>query len=220
MSSRREGVRVRYLRGVNLLIVDDHPLIRQGLRMLLQTIDGQLTVEEAGDLGSALEAAKRRQFDLIVLDLRMPGVHGLGALEALRAGLPEVPVVVVSGEHDAALVRETIERGAMGFIPKSLTPEGLADAFKQVLARKTYLPESLLAACPQRAADSLPQLTGRQLEVLRRVVQGKTNKSVARDLGLSPETVKTHLAAAMRALNAANRTELVYIAAQRGLTLG
>ena len=205
---------------VNLLIVDDHPLFRQGLRMLLQTIDAALIVDETGDIGAALQKASAGTFQLILLDLRMPGTEGLAALGMLRNALPDVPVVVISGEYDSAMVREAIDRGAMGFIPKSLTPDRLVDALRQVLGLRVYLPDDALLVSTYRRSDCLPELTARQTEVLRLVVQGKSNKRVARDIGVSSETVKSHLAAAMRALNAANRTELVYIAARRGLDLG
>lgn len=187
--------------------------------MLLQTLDSGVIVEEAGEFGQALEKAKSGAWDLILLDLMMPGIHGLVALEALRTGLPEVPLVVISGENHPTLVRKAIERGAMGFIPKSLTPERLIEALRQVLDHKIYLPEDAFLSPSDHPGDSLPELTVRQMEVLRRVVQGKSNKLVARDLGVSSETVKSHLAAAMRALNVNNRTELVYIAARRGLRL-
>lgn len=204
---------------MKLLIVDDHPLFRQGLRMLLQTMDAALDVDEAGDIDQALEKAGSGSCELVLLDLRLPGTQGLAALEALRAGLPEVPLVVISGESDPTLVRRAIDRGAMGFIPKSMPPERLVEALRQVLEQKIYLPEDAFLMPPVQTGESLPELTARQMEVLRRVVQGKSNKSVARDLGVSSETVKSHLAAAMRALNASNRTELVYIAARRGLQL-
>ena len=205
---------------MNLLIVDDHPLFRQGLRMLLQTIDAALSVEETGDIDAALQKARAAAFQLILLDLRMPGTEGLAALEKLRDALPDVPVVVISGEYDSNMVREAIDRGAMGFIPKSLTPDRLVDALRHVLGLKVYLPDDAFLVASGGRRDCLPELTARQTEVLRLVVQGKSNKLVARDMGVSAETVKSHLAAAMRALNAANRTELVYIAARRGLDLG
>lgn len=187
--------------------------------MLIETIRADLRVEEAGSIEAARAAAERGGIHLVLLDLKLPGTTGLGALEALRAELPEVPVVVISGEHDANLVRTAVERGAMGFIPKSLTPDRLVEALRQVLDCKVYLPDDPVSAPPPFEIDRLPELTERQMEVLRCVVQGKSNKRVARDLGVSSETVKTHLAAAMRSLRASNRTELVYIAARRGLRL-
>jgi len=204
---------------LKLLIVDDHPLFRQGLRMLLRAIDDSMGVDEAGDLEQALREGSSGDYDLVLLDLNMPGTRGLTALEALRSGLAATPLVVVSGEHSRGTVRAAIEGGAIGFIPKSLSPERMVEALRCVLDHRVFLPEEALAGGAARPVNLLPELTDRQVEVLRSVVQGKSNKSVARDLGVSSETIKSHLAAAMRALGAHNRTELVYIAAQRGLRL-
>ena len=205
---------------MKLLIVDDHPLFRHGLRMLLETIRDDLLIDEVGEIDAALAASKAGAFELILLDLRMPGTGGLAALEALRAELPDVPVVVISGEYDANAVRSAIDRGAMGFIPKSLTPTRMVNALRQALELHVYLPDDTTLALAMPSRDQLPELTPRQIQVLRLVVQGKSNKHVARDMGVSSETVKSHLAAAMRALNANNRTELVYAAARRGFSFG
>lgn len=205
---------------MNLLVVDDHPIFRQGLRMLLRTISGELQVDEAGDTTQALEIARARPCDIVLLDLKLPGINGMAALETFRDLLPGIPVVVVSGESEPGAVREAIERGAVGFIPKSLPPERFVEALTQVLDRKIYLPAEALRPPRGAASGSVPELTARQMDVVRRVVLGRSNKEIARDLGLSAETVKSHLTRAMRALDASNRTELVYIAARRGLRLG
>jgi DNA-binding NarL/FixJ family response regulator len=205
---------------LNLLIIDDHPLFREGLKFLLRSLDAELTIDEAGDCERALGFAGKRAYDLVLLDLKMPGINGLDGLEAVRKDFPFVPMVVVSGEHTPRLVREAIDRGAMGFIPKSSTPDQLVHALSQVLGNKVYLPDDALAKAGVYPDRDLPELTPRQLEVLRSVIQGKPNKAVARELGVSADTVKSHLAAVMRALDAHNRTELVYIAAKRGLRLG
>jgi DNA-binding NarL/FixJ family response regulator len=204
---------------VNLLIIDDHPLFREGLKFLLRSLDPELRIDEAGDCGGALGLAGKRAYDLVLIDLKMPGTGGLDAVEAVRRAFPFVPLVVVSGEHTPKLVREAIDRGAMGFIPKSSTPEQLVHALTQVLGNRVYLPDDALGAADAGAGGALPELTPRQMEVLRCVIQGKPNKAVARELGVSPDTVKSHLAAVMRALDAHNRTELVYVAARRGLLL-
>jgi DNA-binding NarL/FixJ family response regulator len=202
---------------LRLLIVDDHPLFRQGLRMLLMALNRDLVVDEAGDLSQAL--GKSDACDMIFLDLKMPGIHGLEALEVFKTRFPERAVVVVSGDHSPALVRETIARGAMGLIPKSLSPEQLVESLERVLDHKVYIPLDVLPEDEDGVDDVFADLTSRQMDVLRYVVQGKSNKVVARDLGVSAETVKSHLTAVMRSLGASNRTELVYIAARRGLRL-
>jgi two-component system nitrate/nitrite response regulator NarL len=216
---------------VNILLVDDHALFRSGLKFLLQQLDTGLVLDEAGNCAQALERAAARSYDLVLLDLNMPGVSHLDALAALRDAVPDAPVVVLSGEADPNVVRAAIERGAMGFIPKSATPEVLIEALRLVLAHGVYLPLEVLtmsapAARPASAAPSggdsaaaQPGLTPRQLEVLRYVIQGKPNKVIARELNLSEGTVKTHLSSVLRAFGAHNRTEAVYAAAKQGLRL-
>jgi DNA-binding NarL/FixJ family response regulator len=164
----------------------------------------------------------------VLVDLKMPGVGGLDALTVVRAAFPATPVVVVSGEDDPAVVRAAIECGAMGFIPKSSTPEVMIQALKLVLAHGIYLPPRVLAAsqlpdpAPSASASNDAGLTGlsmRQMDVLRCVIQGKPNKVIARELDVAEGTVKAHLSSVLRALGARNRTEAVYAAAKLGLRL-
>jgi DNA-binding NarL/FixJ family response regulator len=207
---------------MNVLLVDDHALFREGLKFLLGSLDAALRVDEAGDCAKALEHAAARSYDLVLLDLKMPGTAGLDALQALRDAIPAAPLVVLSGEDNPAVVRAAIERGAMGFIPKSSTPEVLIQALRLVLARGVYLPPAVLdaAADPQPADEpgaALAGLTPRQVDVLRCVIQGKANKVIARELDISEGTVKAHLSSVLRAFGAHNRTEAVYAAAKLGL---
>lgn len=216
---------------MNILLVDDHALFRGGLKFLLQQLDTGLVLDEAGNCAQALERAAAGRYDLILLDLNMPGLNRLDALEALRDAAPDAPVVVLSGESDPAVVRAAIERGAMGFIPKSATPEVLIQALRLVLAHGVYLPVEMLdaaktpfSALPAALTDSafaqaLPGLTPRQMEVLRCVIQGKPNKVIARELDVAEATVKVHLSSVLRALGVHNRTEAVYAAAKMGLRL-
>jgi len=209
---------------MNILLIDDHVLFREGLKFLLRSLDAELQVDEAGDCARALEHAVKRAYDLVLLDLKMPGVAGLDALAALRDAIPAAPLVVLSGEDSPGVVRAAIERGAMGFIPKSSTPEVLIQALRLVLARGVYLPPAVLdaPADPAAAAESgtaLRGLTPRQMDVLRCVIQGKSNKVIARELDVSEGTVKAHLSSVLRALDARSRTEAVYAAAKLGLKL-
>lgn len=214
---------------MKMLLVDDHALFREGLKLLLRSLGGELEIDEAGDCAQALEKMSGQGYDLVLLDLNMPGRGGLDALSALREAAPSTPVVVLSGEEDPHLVRGAIDRGAMGFIPKSSTPEILIPALKLALAGGVYLPPAVLdtrADAPQPApAQAKPQetapagLTQRQMDVLRCVVQGKPNKVIARELDISEGTVKAHLSSVLHALGARNRTEAVYAAARLGLRL-
>jgi DNA-binding NarL/FixJ family response regulator len=213
---------------MKILLIDDHALFREGLKFLLRSLDAALEVDEAGNCAKALEYAAARSYDLVLLDLKMPGVEGLDALAALREAIPGIPLVVISGEDNPGVVRAAIERGAMGFIPKSSTPEVLVQALRLVLAHGVYLPPTVLdAAAPaptggshgaEGQATSLG-LTARQVDVLRCVIQGKPNKIIARELDISEGTVKAHLSSVLRAFGVRNRTEAVYAAAKLGLRL-
>lgn len=216
---------------MNILLVDDHVLFREGLKYLLRSLDAALEMDEAGDCAKALEHASARSYELVLLDLKMPGVAGLDALAALRDAIPAAPVVILSGEDNPEVVRAAIERGAMGFIPKSSTPEVMIQALRLVLAHGVYLPPAVLHApapgsSPASAAaqaiagqTTLAGLTPRQMDVLRCVIQGKPNKIIARELDVSEGTVKAHLSSVLHALGTRNRTEAVYAAAKLGLRL-
>jgi DNA-binding NarL/FixJ family response regulator len=207
---------------MDVLVVDDHALFREGLKFLLRELDGSLGIDEAPDCAAALARVAARRYDLVLLDLNLPGLRGMDALAALLGAVPGTPTVVLSGEDDPQLVRSAIKAGAMGFIPKSSTHEVLIQALRLVFAGGVYLPPAALdthtAAAPAAGAATLG-LTPRQMDVLRCVIQGKPNKSIARDLDISEGTVKAHLSAVMQALNARNRTEAVYAAAKLGLRL-
>ena len=217
---------------MHILLIDDHPLLRGGMRFLLRSLDADLEMDEASNAAQALELVAARSYELVLLDLRMPGLNGMDALAALRAAVPGTPLVVLSAEDDPDVVRAAIEGGAMGFIPKSSMPEVLIQALRLVLAHGVYLPPAALEAvhrvpAPSPSAlrsgpgDNIPPgLTPRQMDVLRCVIKGQTNKVIARELDLSEGTVKAHLSAVFLALGAHNRTEAVYAAAKLGLRLG
>ena len=217
---------------MHILLVDDHPLLRGGMRFLLRSLDADLKMDEASSAEQALELVGAHGYDLVLLDLRMPGLNGMDALAALRAAVPGTPLVVLSAEDDPEVVRAAIDGGAMGFIPKSATPEVLIEALRLVLAHGVYLPPGVLKAAhadvsprPSTAAAgqdaaALSRLTPRQMEVLRRVIKGKPNKAIARELEVSEGTVKAHLSAVFQALGVHNRTEAVYAAAKLGLRFG
>lgn len=212
---------------MRILIVDDHALFRQGLKFLLRDLDADLEIAEAAGCEQAMQLAAQ-PFSIVLLDLHMPGIAGLEALDAIRHAFESSRIVVLSGEEDPRQVRRAIDAGAAGFIPKSSSPEVLLGALRLVLAGGVYLPavalkgvgEPELAAAGPMTTDRLNEaLSERQMEVLRQAVQGKANKVIARELKISEGTVKAHLSAAFRALGVHNRTEAVYAAAQSGLPL-
>jgi DNA-binding NarL/FixJ family response regulator len=214
---------------LKILLIDDHVLFRAGMRHLLRQLNDALDLDEASNHAEALARLTSKAYDLVMLDMSLPDLSGLAALDSLRTVVPDTPLVVISANEDANFVRKTIEHGAMGFIPKSSTPELLIHALDLVLARGVYLPQALLdkpAPHPdpnQPAAEAnaaeLAGLSKRQMEVLRGVISGKSNKAIAQDLSLSDATVKAHLTLTFRALGVSSRTEAIYAAAKLGLRL-
>lgn len=214
---------------MHVLLVDDHPIFRKGLEFLLLDLRPGLTLSHCSqrqELEACLAGARPQTYDLVLLDLRMPGFEALQALEYVRTVAPETPVVVLSGEEDAGTVHACVDLGACSFVSKSAPPVHLLQALEQVLGGGVHLPASSLgsgdAAWRSRtAADQVGGLvlTGRQVEVLRRVVQGKTNKMIARELGISDGTVKTHLTNVMALFEVGTRTQLVFELARRGLSI-
>lgn len=219
---------------MRMLLIDDHSLFRNGLKFLLSDLDAQLEFVEADGVHGFAPADQTSPVDLALLDLHLPGASGVDALSALRALLPDTTVVIVTGDEDPTLIRDCIDAGAAGFIPKSSTPQVLISALRLVLAGGTYLPPHVLGNGgpalmpngrltngngngPQEAATPVDRLTGRQFDVLMLAIRGKSNKMIARELDLSEGTVKQHLSAAFRTLGVNNRTEAVFAAAELGL---
>lgn len=214
---------------MNILLVDDHVLFRAGMRYLLRQLNNALELDEASNHAEACTRLAGKTYDLVLLDTGLPDVCGLAALDSLRAIAPATPFVVISANEDAQFVHDTVERGAMGFIPKSSTPELLIHALDLVLAQGVYLPQAVLEGPPsggesRRQASDVSRapplgLTKRQMEVLRGVISGKSNKAIAQDLNLSDATVKAHLTLTFRTMGVSSRTEAIYAAAKLGLRL-
>ncbi len=210
---------------MRILVVDDHTLFREALIPLLKQMADEVSVIEAATDAEAVAATRLYDdLSLIVLDLGLSGKPGVAGLRSLRESVPDVPVVILSGETDPKIVRETIDAGARGFIPKSIGIHGLQNALGSVLKGEIYLPLGLLAeesgdvpASPESVPNSLSGLSQRQLDVLQLLAQGLPNKSIARQLKVSEGTVKLHVSAILRSLGARNRTEAVREAVRRGL---
>lgn len=214
---------------MRVLLVDDHSLFRQGLQFLLSDLDESLEFVDAATCAQALTIAGNSSIDLVLLDYHLPDVQGLGALSTIKEHFDTAVVVMLSGEDDPQVIRECIDKGASGFIPKSCTPEVLIAALRLILAGGIYLPRNAFHGMVERLPEfadkeishnPVGNLSKRQRDVLNLVIQGKANKVVARELDISEGTVKAHLSAAFRALGVSNRTEAVFKAAQLGLKLG
>ena len=220
---------------MKILMIDDHHLVRDGMRPLLQRLaDGGEAIEvlDAATFQAGLEMADANpDVELVLLDLNLPDAHGVSALAQLQSRHRGIPVVVVSGEDDPALVRALIEQGALGFIPKSSSPEVILNAIRLVLSGGTYLPREVMAAhaapggagaahAPagtQSRITSRLNITPRQADVLKLLIEGKSNKQICRELDLAEGTVKNHIAAVFKALNVTTRVQAVIAAGKLGI---
>ncbi|MFC3715689.1 response regulator transcription factor [Luteimonas soli] len=199
-----------------LLIADDHPLFRAALRQAAADAMDALQVREADSLESVLAALDVEPgIDLVLLDLHMPGNHGLAGLAAIRAQYPGVAVIVVSANDDPRVVRRALDHGAAGYLPKSAGLDDLRDAIRSVMACEQWLPTSLRAAVTraQSSADDsalaarLASLSPQQFRVLVLVAEGLLNKQIADRLDVQERTVKAHLSAIFDRLGVRNRTQ-------------
>ncbi|WP_206859126.1 response regulator transcription factor [Lysobacter changpingensis] len=199
-----------------LLIADDHPLFRAALRQAAMEAVAGADIREAGSLDAVLAALDADGgIDLVLLDLHMPGNHGLAGLAAIRAQYPGVAVVVVSANDDPRVVRRALDHGAAGYLPKSAGLDELRDAIRAVLACEQWLPASLRAAVARTQSDSgdadlaarLASLSPQQFRVLTLVAQGLLNKQIADRLDVQERTVKAHLSAIFERLGVRNRTQ-------------
>lgn len=203
---------------MNLLLVDDHALFREALRALLGKVSPEVTVFEAASVRAAIDECSVTPFRMVMLDLGLSHSDGIQTLQQFRAGAPDVPVIVLSGEQDAALIRDAIEQGAAGYIPKSHTSEQMIGALRFVVAGGVYLPPEVLLPAERPAADigRFALLSPRQQQVARLLLQGQANKSIARELALSEGTVKAHVSAIYQIIGARHRVDAVTLAAKHG----
>jgi len=224
---------------MKVLLIDDHALFREGLGLLLKPAFPDLVTWEAGDCASAFALiASSGLPELVLIDLSMPGMHGIDGIGLLRSQHPELPIVALSSADDRDTVLRAIDAGAMGFIPKSATSAILLAALQVVFAKGIYLPATVLQSAPavpvaavEPAASASAAvhadaghrhpaslgLTSRQADVLYRILQGKPAKLICRELDLSASTVKAHTSAVLRALNVTTRTQAVIAASRLGL---
>lgn len=225
---------------MRVLIIDDHPLFREGLKGLLQGLDPAVDVSQAASVTQA-QALCEQHFDLVLMDLQMPGASGMDALMQIKALFDASAVVVVSGDESPAMIQSAIHHGAAGYVPKSTDPGVTTHALRLVLAQGIYLPPEALRAAvapgpaaqshdgvtptpfdgsanavPEATQETSPRpnwtqsLSKRQLAVLRCLLQGKPNKVIAREIGIAEGTVKAHLWAVYQLLGVNNRAQAMY----------
>lgn len=217
---------------MKILVVDDHPLVREAIAGILGQLSPAPTVMEAGDGTSALALARdHSDASLLLLDLNLPGVRGFEALDLLRRAHPTLPIAILSMHHDRDSIREALRRGATGFIPKSSPKQVIVNAIRLMLEGGVYVPAEMMGdesaltrdplefAPPTGTRRSLTglSLTPRQGQVLALIMKGRSNKEICRELGLAERTVKVHVTAVLTALKVASRTQAVIAAGALGL---
>ena len=212
---------------MRVLLVDDHALFRVGLEGLLER-SGIEVVATVGSGNEGLRLALDRRPDIVLLDMRMPDMGGLGVLKALRDSGAEMPVVMLTTSDDERDLVETLRNGAQGYLLKDMEPEDLIAALWDILGGKTVVAPELtgvLAKVGQQDADRddptpespFATVTPREMEILHHLAEGQSNKVIARNLGISDGTVKLHVKAILRKLGVHSRVEAAVMAVERGI---
>jgi DNA-binding NarL/FixJ family response regulator len=213
---------------MKFLVVDDHALVREGLRHVLESLEDRVTVLEARNATEAYALVEQHaDIDLVLLDLRLPGADGYAVMQELHRRQNALPVVILSSSEDTPSVVAALKDHAVGFIPKSSSREVMLQALRLVLAGGVYIPLQALefagldghGAASDLDTESIakPSLTARQTEVLALIAQGKPNKIIASELNISEATVKAHLTDIMRALKVTNRAQAGAAARRLGI---
>ena len=217
---------------MDILLIDDHHIFRDGLKLLLQQQGSDWVTHAAADAAEARQAINSNvDFDLILLDYNLPDGNGLDLLREIKSIVPATPVALLSAHEDPQLIQATLAAGASGFITKSSSSEVMLSALQLIFSGGVYVPPAILAqnfpSQPTSQTENLSQpvekksseyhLTERQLEVLQEMVKGLANKEIARELNMSPSTVKAHIAAILREFDVNNRTQAVALAQEKGL---
>lgn len=208
---------------IKILIADDHLIIRQGLRLILETEPDFELVGEASDGNEALSLCKKLKPDVVLMDLRMPNMDGLTAIEKLRAEQPEIAVVILTTFNEDDLMYRGLQAGARGYLLKDTDRSTLFDTVRAAARGETLLKPEIMrrvlsqANAPKATSSEPTNLTERELEVLEAVARGERSKEIAVQLGISERTVKAHLASIYGKLGVDSRAAAIAVAAQKGL---
>lgn len=200
---------------IRILIVDDHHIVRQGLAALLKTVPGFAVAAEASDGEQAVDLFRKHQPDVVLMDLRLPKLNGVAAIERIRAEFPAARVIVLTtfdGDED---IYRAMQAGARGYLLKGMDLNELTEAIRTVHAGKSRIPSRVAEKLAERMGGS--SLTARELEVLQLIVAGKSNRDIGTALFISEATVKTHVNSLLSKMGVEDRTQAATTALQRGI---
>jgi NarL family two-component system response regulator YdfI len=210
---------------IRVLITDDHLIVREGLRLILETVDGIEIAGEASDGAECLALIPECRPDVILMDLQMPRMDGITAIDHLRREYPEIAIVILTTYNEDDLMIRGLQAGARGYLLKDTSRENLLDTIQAAAKGETLLKPEILARVLSARSASVPgpvhtvdsTLTERELEVLQSAARGERNKEIAYKLGITERTVKAHLASIYQKFNVDSRAAAVAVAAQKGL---
>ena len=216
----------------SVMLVDDHPLFRQGLRRVLEAHEDLEVIMEVADGEEALRMAKQLVPDVIIMDINLPHMNGLQVTRELKQAVPEVAVIMLTAYHDDEQIFHSVRAGAAAYFPKDITPRRLVEAIREV-GKGNYVIDDEVLDKPEVASwllqqfdkvayiDGVPNemfapLSPREMEILQHIAKGQSNKEVAYDLGISRQTVKNHMTSILRKLAVNDRTQAALYAVRRG----
>ncbi len=200
---------------IRILAVDDHPILREGIAKMLHGQEDMTLVGQASNGREAIESFRLLRPDVTLMDLRMPDMNGIDAIAAIRAEAPNARIIVLTTYAGDVQAAAALKAGAAGYLLKSLLRKELLETIRVVHSGKRRVPPEVAAGIAEHVADDA--LTEREVEVLRRVAAGKSNKLIAAELHISEGTVKTHMRSILPKLDASDRTHAVTIALKRGI---
>jgi len=205
-----------------VLLADDHAIVRRGLREILEEQMSDVEIDEAGSVPEAIQKIHREQWDVLVLDITMPGGSGLDVLADARSACPHLPVLVLSMHPEDQYAVRSLRLGAAGYLTKDSAPRELVTAVQHVLAGKKYISESLAEQLAGRLEDGADrplheQLSDREFQVMRQIAQGRTVSEIAEDLALSAKTISTYRARILEKMRMHSNNELMRYAMENGL---
>jgi DNA-binding NarL/FixJ family response regulator len=202
-------------RRIRVLIVDDHPVVRLGLRTMLESEEDISVVAMAATGREAIELAQSSEPEVVLIDLRMPGMSGVEAITQLHRDRPEIRILVLTNYTEEEYIRQAFQAGAMGYLLKNTPPEEIVKAIHEVHQERRYLPAHI--AQQLLGSYGREELSERELEVLRLVAKGLSNKEIAQHLSISDKTARNHVVKCLAKLGAEGRTGATMIAVMRGL---